>query len=38
VRGKTGEYVVMQALLMLMKGLPLAYNDLQEDKEALLMP
>ena len=37
VRGKTGRVVGhLQALLMLMKGLPLAYNkDLQEDKEAL---
>lgn len=37
VRGKTGRVCGhLQALLMLMKGLPLAYNkDLQEDKEAL---
>lgn len=37
VRGKTGRVVGhLQALLVLMKGLPLAYNkDLQEDKEAL---
>jgi len=37
VRGKTGRvYGHLQALLVLMKGLPLAYNkDLQEDKEAL---
>jgi argininosuccinate lyase len=37
VRGKTGRVCGhLQALLMLIKGLPLAYNkDLQEDKEAL---
>lgn len=37
VRGKTGRVCGhLQALLMLMKGLPLAYNkDLQDDKEAL---
>lgn len=37
VRGKTGRvYGHLQALLVIMKGLPLAYNkDLQEDKEAL---
>ncbi len=37
VRGKTGRVCGhLQALLMLMKGLPLAYNkDLQEDKEGL---
>lgn len=37
VRGKTGRVCGhLQALLMLMKGLPLAYNkDLQEDKVAL---
>jgi len=37
VRGKTGRVCGhLQALLVLMKGLPLAYNkDLQEDKEAL---
>ncbi len=37
VRGKTGRVCGhLQAMLMLMKGLPLAYNkDLQEDKEAL---
>mgnify|MGYP005854353975 CR=1 FL=1 len=37
VRGKAGRVCGhLQALLMLMKGLPLAYNkDLQEDKEAL---
>ncbi|NET37749.1 MAG: argininosuccinate lyase [Cyanothece sp. SIO1E1] len=37
VRGKTGRvFGHLQALLTLMKGLPLAYNkDLQEDKEAL---
>lgn len=37
VRGKTGRvYGHLQALLVLMKGLPLAYNkDLQEDKEAI---
>ncbi len=37
VRGKTGRvFGHLQALLVLMKGLPLAYNkDLQEDKEAL---
>lgn len=37
VRGKTGRVCGhLQGLLMLMKGLPLAYNkDLQEDKEAL---
>jgi len=37
VRGKTGRVCGhLQALLMLMKGLPLAYNkDLQEDKESL---
>ena len=37
VRGKTGRvFGHLQALLVLMKGLPLAYNkDLQEDKQAL---
>jgi argininosuccinate lyase len=37
VRGKTGRvFGHLQALLTLMKGLPLAYNkDLQEDKEAI---
>ncbi len=37
VRGKTGRVCGhLQALLVLMKGLPLAYNkDLQEDKEAI---
>jgi argininosuccinate lyase len=37
VRGKTGRVCGhLQAMLVLMKGLPLAYNkDLQEDKEAL---
>ena len=37
VRGKTGRVCGhLQAMLMLIKGLPLAYNkDLQEDKEAL---
>lgn len=37
VRGKTGRvYGDLQALLVMMKGLPLAYNkDMQEDKEAL---
>ena len=37
VRGKVGRvFGHLQALLVLMKGLPLAYNkDLQEDKEAL---
>lgn len=37
VRGKTGRvFGHLQALLVIMKGLPLAYNkDLQEDKEAL---
>lgn len=37
VRGKAGRvFGHLQALLVLMKGLPLAYNkDLQEDKEAL---
>ncbi len=37
VRGKTGRvFGHLQALLTMMKGLPLAYNkDLQEDKEAL---
>ncbi|MDK2883305.1 MAG: argininosuccinate lyase [Bacillota bacterium] len=37
VRGKTGRVVGhLTALLMVLKGLPLAYNkDLQEDKEAL---
>ena len=37
VRGKTGRvYGDLQTLLVLMKGLPLAYNkDMQEDKEAL---
>jgi argininosuccinate lyase len=37
VRGKTGRvYGHLTALLVLMKGLPLAYNkDMQEDKEAL---
>lgn len=37
VRGKTGRVIGhLQAMLVLMKGLPLAYNkDLQEDKEAL---
>jgi argininosuccinate lyase len=37
VRGKTGRvFGHLHALLVLMKGLPLAYNkDLQEDKEAL---
>ena len=37
VRGKTGRVCgQLQALLMVMKGLPLAYNkDLQEDKEGL---
>lgn len=37
VRGKTGRvFGHLQALLVLIKGLPLAYNkDLQEDKEAL---
>ncbi|MBC6472753.1 MAG: argininosuccinate lyase, partial [Hormoscilla sp. GM102CHS1] len=37
VRGKTGRvFGHLQALLVLMKGLPMAYNkDLQEDKEAL---
>lgn len=38
VRGKTGRvYGHLQALLTMMKGLPLAYNkDLQEDKEAFI--
>jgi argininosuccinate lyase len=37
IRGKTGRVIgAMQQLLVLVKGLPLAYNrDLQEDKEAL---
>jgi argininosuccinate lyase len=37
VRGKTGRvFGHLQALLVIMKGLPLAYNkDLQEDKEAI---
>jgi argininosuccinate lyase len=37
IRGKTGRVVGdLQTLLMVVKGLPLAYNrDLQEDKEAL---
>ncbi len=37
VRGKTGRvFGHLQAMLVLLKGLPLAYNkDLQEDKEAL---
>ncbi len=37
IRGKTGRvFGHLQALLVLMKGLPLAYNkDLQDDKEAL---
>src|SRR5579883_1116216 len=37
VRGKTGRvFGHLQALLVMMKGLPLAYNkDLQEDKESL---
>jgi len=37
IRGKTGRvYGDLQALLTLLKGLPLAYNkDMQEDKEAL---
>ena len=37
VRGKTGRvFGHLQGLLVMMKGLPLAYNkDLQEDKEAL---
>ena len=37
VRGKTGRvYGDLQTLLVMMKGLPLAYNkDMQEDKEAL---
>jgi argininosuccinate lyase len=37
VRGKTGRvYGHLQAMLTVMKGLPLAYNsDMQEDKEAL---
>ncbi len=37
IRGKTGRVLGhLQALLVLVKGLPLAYNrDLQEDKEAL---
>ncbi len=37
VRGKTGRvFGHLQAMLVMMKGLPLAYNkDLQEDKEAL---
>ncbi|MBO4798147.1 MAG: argininosuccinate lyase [Candidatus Methanomethylophilaceae archaeon] len=37
VRGKTGRvYGDLQTLLVVMKGLPLAYNkDMQEDKEAL---
>jgi argininosuccinate lyase len=37
IRGKTGRvYGALQALLTLMKGLPLAYNkDMQEDKEPL---
>lgn len=37
VRGKTGRVLGhLQAVLVLMKGLPLAYNkDLQEDKEAI---
>ncbi|HBR75379.1 MAG TPA: argininosuccinate lyase, partial [Cyanobacteria bacterium UBA11159] len=37
VRGKTGRvFGHLQGLLVLMKGLPLAYNkDLQEDKEAI---
>jgi argininosuccinate lyase len=37
VRGKTGRvFGHLQALLVMMKGLPLAYNkDLQEDKEAI---
>ena len=37
VRGKTGRvYGALQALLVSMKGIPLAYNkDMQEDKEAI---
>ncbi len=37
IRGKTGRVIGhLQGMLVLMKGLPLAYNkDLQEDKEAL---
>lgn len=37
IRGKTGRiYASLNALLVTMKGLPLAYNkDMQEDKEAL---
>jgi argininosuccinate lyase len=37
IRGKTGRVIArLQQLLVLVKGLPLAYNrDLQEDKEAL---
>lgn len=37
IRGKTGRvYGDLQALLVMLKGLPLAYNkDMQEDKEAL---
>ena len=37
VRGKSGRvFGHLQAMLVLMKGLPLAYNkDLQEDKEAI---
>jgi argininosuccinate lyase len=37
IRGKTGRvFGHLQALLVIMKGLPLAYNkDLQEDKEAI---
>ena len=39
IRGKTGRVIgVMNALLVTLKGLPLAYNkDLQEDKEQLFM-
>ena len=37
IRGKTGKaYGNLQALLVMMKGLPLAYNkDMQEDKEII---
>ena len=37
IRGKTGRvYGDLNTLLVMMKGLPLAYNkDMQEDKEAI---
>ncbi len=40
IRGKTGHVIGnLQAMLLTMKGLPLAYNkDLQEDKQALWSP